>query len=310
MPSIVAYLDILGFSQFMREDAEAAEMLLHDYQLIFNNKITDDKSHPVAEYPRELKKIASIQSFDGVDYFLPFSDSVFIVGQDGGRLLKQIGSFIGHSFLLTAGHYLSPEDRDNPTMGKIQEINIRTQETTRRDFHYYPIMFRGGVAFGGCNPYQLGSKVNGAILSTAVLSGEAVVRAVARESLLKGPRICFGKDVYDNLDDETKLYCKSISGRYDLYELLWLALDIIDSNGPESEKEKFVKYYQPVRNLWAGYKGSPVEDHYLAFIGLIIESTIFFYDRIWGLGDYAREFISGCIKDAELREAFDSLLKS
>lgn len=309
MPSFVAYLDILGFSQFMREDSEAAEMLLHDYQLIFDNRINDDRLHPAAEYSQDLRQIASIHSFDGVDYFLPFSDSVFIVGQDGDKLLKQIGSFVGQSFLLTANHYLNPKDRNDPTMGKLKIIDTRDSETTYCDFHYYPIMFRGGVAYGECNPYQLKSKVDGTVSSTAVLSGKAVVKAVERESLLKGPRICFGKDVYDKLDRETKLYCKNISGRYDLYELLWPALDIIDSNGPESEKENFVKYYHPVRNLWLGYKGKSVEDHYLAFIGLIIESIIFFYDNKWGMGDFAKRFISSCIKDVELREAFGELLK-
>jgi len=88
----VAYLDLLGFKDFMSRDKEGAIRLIWNYEIIIGNKLIADGIHPVASYAGPLQKVAEKRSADKFDYFLPFSDSLAIVSKDSNVeiFLKQV----------------------------------------------------------------------------------------------------------------------------------------------------------------------------------------------------------------------------
>ena len=75
---VVAYLDILGFGNHTYTNVEEALELLSNYQTIINQKIIDNDLHPPPSYSIELQELSKQNIVDSFEYFLPFSDSVFI----------------------------------------------------------------------------------------------------------------------------------------------------------------------------------------------------------------------------------------
>lgn len=82
-----------------------------------------------------------------------------------------------------------------------------------------PALFRGGVAFGEVNPVKP-ALIDGKRTEGYILVGDAVVKAVGMEKAVKGPRIVFGQDVFEQLNEEARLYTRSLPEDSNLFELL------------------------------------------------------------------------------------------
>jgi hypothetical protein len=141
----------------------------------------------------------------------------------------------------------------------------------------------------------------------ANLAGKAVVRAVGLESKIKGPRIVFEKDLYDKLDDSTKVYTAEteIKG---LYELLWPAFLYIPTNG-HSEINDFYKLFLPAVNLWKANNHSSVSEHYFKFVELVVTGTIKIFEA-HGHKDVAIDKVIEMLKSHGLEHKTTQLLKT
>ena len=54
---IVAYIDLLAFSNYLRENTSDALMAMNNYKTILSTKIRDEITNPVSSYPKELQEL-------------------------------------------------------------------------------------------------------------------------------------------------------------------------------------------------------------------------------------------------------------
>lgn len=309
--NIVAYIDLLAFSNHLREDTSDALMAMNNYNTILSTKIRDEITNPVSSYPKGLQELSKKHSIDSFDYFLPFSDSVFLMSSDSSSFIKQLGSFVLQSFTLTAHFYKRPIDPSKPEKGYINNYSINKDGevvVNQGECNYYPALFRGGIAYGEAFPIELYSIIDKKPSKAKVITGKAVVDAVGLESKHKGPRLVFGQDVFDQLNDDARDYCRIIPENDKMYEVLWPALEFIVQNDVrqcEQEIHKLHEMIVPAYNLWKAYNHTPFSAHYFNFIELIIASTIQFFDKKCQLKDYAKSQINQWINNNDLKDKVD-----
>jgi hypothetical protein len=252
----VAFLDLLAFSNHVRENTKDAFLAFTTYRTILETKITDDLLHPPVSYSNPiLQDIAHRSSINSFNNFLPFSDSIFVSSDNPNLFLKQLGSFVLHCFTFTSRPLQNPDDPSNPT-----KIIHKFKDNTTLEENWYPTLFRGGIAFGEVIPIELMGIVKSQPQKIGNLAGKAVVRAVGLESKIKGPRIVFEEELYNKLDEQTKVYTAETEVK-GLYELLWTGFKYIPTNG-ETEINSFYELFLPAINLWKAYNHTPFSEHY------------------------------------------------
>lgn len=308
MENIVAYIDLLAFSNHVRENSGDALMAMNNYNTILSTKIRDELMNPVASYSPGLQEIAKMHSIDSFDYFLPFSDSVFLMSHDCNAFIKQLGSFVLQSFTITSHFYRHPIDPANPERGLINHISFDENgqvRVSKDTCNYYPALFRGGLSYGEAFPIELSSVIDNKSSISKVVTGAAVVEAVKLESGVKGPRLIFGENVYLQLDGDTRIYCRAIPENRNLYEILWPAMEYIKQNDIDQCAQEISKMYDllvPAYNLWKAYNHTLYSAHYFNFIELIIASTIQLFDLKFGLKVHAKEVIKKWVTGNELKD--------
>ncbi|MBN8852403.1 MAG: hypothetical protein BGO55_01495 [Sphingobacteriales bacterium 50-39] len=309
MEKAVAFLDLLAFSSRIRENTPEALMAFTNYRTILQTAWQDSQRHPVESYPEVLRELVARSGIDSFEHFLPFSDSIFIAGEDPSMFLMQLGHFVLNCFRFTARHYLQPEDRANPTQVTIPEIgrgpdgHLVAKET---QMHYFPTLFRGGIAWGEAVPISLFGIVQRNPVEIANLAGKAVVEAVGLESKVKGPRIIFAKDFYERLNDAARVYVKEteIKG---YFELLWPGFHYILSNGSR-ETNSFRDLFIPAVNLWRAHNHTASSEHYFRFVELVVMSTIKVFESA-GMLQVSLQTIRQAITTAQLGDKMQALLK-
>lgn len=298
----VAFLDLLAFSNHVRENTQDALLAFTTYRTILETKITDALMHPPKSYSDPtLQDLAEGHSINSFNHFLPFSDSVFISSDNPNLFLKQLGSFILRCFTFTSRQYQNPEDPSNPT-----KVIHKFRDNTTLEQTWYPTLFRGGIAFGEAIPIELMGIVNNRPQKISNLAGKAVVKAVGLESKIKGPRIVFEKDLFDRLDDSTKIYTKETEVK-GLYELLWTGFHYIPSNG-QSEINDFYELFLPAVNLWKAYNHTPFAEHYFKFVELVVTGTLKVFE-INGHREIALSKITEMINSKGLKHKIHELIK-
>lgn len=314
---VIAFLDLLGFSNAVTRDADEALSMLNSYNTIIRTAIVDSQINPSSSYSFELQDLAKRTSTESFDDFIPFSDSIFITSDNCNDFLMQLGSFLGKPFHFTSHIYASPKNQQDPTAyHNIEIVQNGKGEFTTVDVpcHIPPALFRGGVALGEVNIITLSCILNKERKECHTLLGDAVVEAVRLEQKkVKGPRIVFGQEVFNELDDKTRLYCRNLPEDINYYELLWPGMKYILENHSnfQGEFSHFYDLFTPAYNLWYYYKDdTAVGAHYERFIELIVYSAIRIYDHM-RMADFAlrqiKKAIDGKFDDDELKRIFSSI---
>ncbi len=138
------------------------------------------------------------------------------------------------------------------------------------------------------------------------IAGKAVVKAVGLESKVKGPRIFFEKDLFEQLDNSARFYTAETEVQ-GIYELLWPGLMYIQSNG-ESEINDLHKLLIPAINLWKAYNHTPFSGHYFRFVQLVINGTLKVFSEN-GHNAIATSKVKELIIDHGLEHKINQLLK-
>jgi len=300
---VVAFLDLLAFSNHVRENTKDALMAFTTYMTILETKITDDLIHPSPSYSNQiLQDLATRHSVNSFNHFLPFSDSVFISSDNPNLFLKQLGSFVLNCFMFTSSQYQHPNDPSNPT-----KVIINLTDNTTLEETWYPTLFRGGIAIGEVIPIELMGIVKNSPQKIVNLTGKAVVSAVGLESKIKGPRIVFEKDLFDKLDEQTQIYTAETEVK-GLYELLWTGFKYITENG-QTEVNSFYELFVPAVNLWKAYNHTPFSEHYFKFLELVVTGTLKVFDAN-GHKDFVVKNVKELIKSQGLEHKTKELLKT
>jgi len=251
-------------------------MIFRNYTKVLETKIADEERHPSASYSHpSLQNLAMKKAVSSFNYFLPFSDSIFISSDDPNLFLKQLGSFALTCFTLTSKQYQNPSDPNNPT-----KVTRRISYQKLIEENWYPTVFRGGIAIGEAEVIELSGIVSNKPKKITNLAGEAVVKAVSLEQKVKGPRIVFEKDLYDKLDPSTKIYTSETEIK-DIYELLWPCFIYnLEEGYVYMAIGEFYRLFLPALNLWKAYNHTPFSEHYFKFVELVVSGTLKVFDAL------------------------------
>lgn len=309
----VAFLDILGFSNYATHTPADAMNLLHNYHSLIKQKIITQKVRDKRNYvDEELKPLIEQRSIDSFENFLPFSDSIFITSKDSIKFVKQLSNFLLDCFIFTSSAYANPENRENPTQISINTIDIDGNGIINRgtrSANWYPLFFRCGIGYGDAGKVEINSIIDSKVNSVTTIVGPAVVDAVGLEKTGKGPRVFCGKRFIEKLDNDTKKYIVTLkANEYEVYELLWPAFYYIENNDCADELRNFGNLFSPAVNLWKAFNHLPYGVHYYSFLELLIKSTIRFAE-IHNLKNEAIDLISSQIRIDGLCSKENVLLK-
>ncbi|HBD93583.1 MAG TPA: hypothetical protein DC057_05380 [Spirochaetia bacterium] len=301
----VAFLDILGFSNYVNEDLNGALKLLKSY----NNQINFLFNEDLISYDDTIKEIAERSHISSFDYFIPFSDSIFIVSSSPDLMVSQISNFLISCFKYTSSEYAYSSSKD-PRKVEVTEIGINIDGTVRNEKkieNWYPLLFRVGSSFGEVIPFQISSIDNKKNIKINNFAGKSVINAVKLESNPeKGPRFFIDNDLYKKLNTDTKNYIIKISDN--LFEVLWPSFSYIEENiGHEGERfeiemiNHFDEIFISSFNLWKYFLNNErLYSHYYNFMKLIILSTLN-YSKKFNKLDLAKEYINRILDNNKIK---------
>ncbi len=289
-----AYLDILGFRTFIEvnRDLYGAVELINYYQNVLNltnmaAKVSAARTTTDAlSCEDEALRNRNLQlKFTTFEHFLPTSDSIFIQSssEDRGLFVAQISSFLLKCLTLI------------------------------RPMPKFPLLLRGGIAYGECCAMPVTSILNNTTKESAVLAGMAVAEAVRLEGRTKGdgPMLLCSKSFYEALPEETRKYIKTVG---DQYIILWPAFyyyDACSENHTDFRHEQeFDELFGLAANWWKEYNHLPYGSHYYGFLKLIIESTLKYYSVDGRHTGEARKYIEKAIEENGLSSKAADLMKT
>ena len=281
-------------------------MMLSHFNTVLSSLNFERLVHPSAGYAPGLQTLARRSSNESFEYFMSFSDSVFIASSNCSDFLLQLGNFVKDAFLFNARIYEHPDNLADPTATHYIGVDpSNPNKVIDIPCHQPPVLFRGGLSYGDVIETTPAALFNNHRCISNNLIGEAVICAVKMEGLVKGPRILFDDRVYEQLNAEAKLYCRAVPEKDEkgkplgLYEILWPAMGYIAENKElfTQEISHFYELFTPAYNLWSFYKNNEeVTIQYERFLELIVASAIKIYDYM-GHGDYMRRMIVGILKN-------------
>lgn len=211
---IVAYLDILAFSDHISKEIDAAAEQVR----VANEVFLDDAPYfqTVEEYAQSSDSILMIASQDDINIFL-----------------RSLSRYISKCFNRI---YIGRVKDEKATL-------LSLPDGEEREVYRFPVILQGGVALGDVHKRGIYSfSRNKGILnnhSQDVYVGKAIVEAVRlQESKTKGPKLFMSNEICMKLDDQNRALTKQdqMTG---LWHYLWLAICIIDQN-PDYKYEEEV----------------------------------------------------------------------
>lgn len=269
MGTAFAFLDILGFSEYVKADIAGAARLLESQRQILQVKLGDAQWYETKM--AEVSDLGRTHLVSSFKHFLPFSDCIFIASDTPDLFVRQLAHFLIEAFLFTGHAYTHPADPANPT-----EVGIRVFDVTivtDEKHHWYPVLWRGGLSFGRVEFLDTAGLKQGAPFSVPLLVGPAVASAVALEKTAKGPRLFCPPEFKSCLTDSKLLpYFVPVVGK-PCEEFLWPALLFNDDTRPVLELCRLHDLLLPAVNLWRAQKDLKAKEQYLEFIRLLARSA-------------------------------------
>ncbi len=308
--SVCAYLDLLGFKYFLDKDLEGAlNMLYVSHTGIYN-------------ILREYRNIAERHSLTSFDYFLPFSDSIFIQSSKPALFVDQLSCFLLDTFLYHAFPYSHSESQNDPSKVTIDELSLdigRNLTVNKKPAYWFPVIFKGGIDYGNCYCREIYSIKEGKLTLTPNLIGKSVVKAVSLEKEITGPRIICTQAFYEAArrdDNKNKLdryivRMEVAENKEILYEIYWTAFHFSETNDCEFELiNSFEALFGPAVKYWKENNHLKCSLHYYNFLKLIVKSTLRFYSFEPAELGQARNHISCSLKREGLENKTDDLMDS
>ena len=142
--SAFAFLDLLGFSEYIKSYLSGAARLLESQRQILHVKLRDTEWYKSKN--SEISNLGRDHLVSSFKNFLPFSDSLFITSETPDLFVRQLGHFLIDAFLFTGHAYSNPEHPRTPTKMNIRVIGGTSTQT--EEHYWYPVLWLGGMSFG------------------------------------------------------------------------------------------------------------------------------------------------------------------
>lgn len=252
---VTAFLGLLGFSDLIKRNQEAADDCIKDYQNMLQNAKVDVPNGSVVD------DNWSITSFKG---WTPNQDGSLIIYSDNPDLfIGQLMNFVATTYIVSTKEF----GRQEPDNGRVQSSRIASGEHRNLRYHEAsPSLFRGRISLAD-------NKEQNKCLSD---SGSMYLAAVNFAKEEKGPRLFCDKNVVDTL--KNKKMIRKISE--ELYEIVWTiggceALEKSSSKWDNVQRNISENMLPAAVNLYKMYVGKEnVEDQYRELIKLICRGVI------------------------------------
>jgi hypothetical protein len=277
---VVAFLDLLGFSEVVNSDSLIAVRLLQDYAdaitIAVKDAAVDASNIPINPEASRLMELMTVTSFETL---LPMSDSIFIVASDTSKFVMQLSHFLLECFRFRLNAFAQPEHSNNPMEVTTRTVVRRGEDSSveKQMETWWPVLFRGGISFGECLPLQLPIITDAKLGSCRGLIGKAIVEAVKLEKLAKGPRVLCSPKIQDNIQGAAAAYIgPSLHGEKDCVELYWpIALFEDTASMTDAINNHLREWLQGVANLYMHFRENDrVRVHYEAYLRLLVASAM------------------------------------
>lgn len=298
---IIAFLDILGFTQLVEHNYQTAVDNLNEFNRYIDTARNDSLGHPVDSYDDpELQKFAEKHYVTSFDNILTMSDSLVIATSNPDVFVKQLSTMLCDLFKATSENFAKPFD-DIYNVDSTKNVHAYiVEENGERQYRFeyhkaFPLLLRGGITVEKEHTLSDGTKAKGVAFfkQSQVIDGENemgwnvcgqdYVEAVKLESSGKGPRLFCSKDFFDQLGEDSKKYLRVLN--QNTYEILWtyecctcgsestdIQLNIIDGiNNFLKPSIRLYKYYLKYQNEDMKENASAVEllKHYKQLVLLV-----------------------------------------
>ena len=279
MPTIVAYLDVLGFSSYTEMDLAGAISVLSHQRNILDQKLVDGRDWPAASYKDPgLARVASAHLVDSFLHLLPGSDSTFLVSEEPDKFLCQLSNLLLECLQLVGDAYANT---DTPQQPESVEIRDFTNGPLKRE-NWFPPLWKGGLATGTLQIFPVTGIERHKRVTTSNLAGTAVVKAVRAADTARGPRLFCEAGFEQHFGDAFRPFFRRVNTS--MSELLWPAFKYIDGNNPRVDVNLFDDLWRPAVALWKSKKGQSPFEHYDEFLRLLIRSFVAWGDTV-GVGN-------------------------
>ena len=263
----VIYLDLLGFKWFLNKDRKAAVEIHRDFHHILGIR-------GMSEGP--LKRLAERHGRDSFEYFLPMSESVFILSEDPDKVAAQLSTLLSDIFLFSAHAYSMPDSCD-VLQQRIREFCVNESGIAKviyRKENWFPVLFSGGISYGEVEIVHAPSICDGREITFPNVIGPGIVQAVGLEQIrLPGPRILCDHEFVKQLGKPATNYLRK---EEDVWELLWPGFKYFEGNDERIERYELRSLFSPALDLWKHFSRENSEKHYRAFLELIVRSHLAF----------------------------------
>jgi hypothetical protein len=309
---ICAYIDILGFKNFVNENSEGAIKVLQNYQVQLQFL---DKFPKGDTYTTPYKT-------DSFNYLVPFSDSIFFYSEKPSEFVMQLSNFVNGSFSFTSDAFSNPEDAEHPENVNERGAVMEEGKVVMKNFpsKWYPLLFRGGIGFGDARVMELHCIHNGEKKKTPFVFGNSVIEAVKMETVqvnnenIKGPRILCTSELYNQLNERAKKIVHPAFDKPEFYEVNWTAVHYLMTDDPNPwfvnqllMNDFYLHMLVPASSLWRAYRNTATELHYRNFIKLIVKGVQHYFSGTEYLNQ-VNIYIKESIEKENLSEISDYLL--
>lgn len=276
---IVAFLDLLGFTNLLETNAEAAFDNMNAFNHVIHTKVIDSLSHPLSEYKRnnpddkELHKFVENSSVTSFDYMISVSDSLIIGAKDVDLFINQLRNFVASVYINYSEPFVRP-------FVDIRDVESDKWVTCREDgsircHKAFPILFRGGISFGEDVGFFKEYHIFESESEQTSLNvfGKTYLKAVQLENTGKGPRLFCDRSVVDAISN--KKLIKIVDEDSGTYEIVW-TIGGCETVGKSADKWENVKrsihkkMLPPAVNLYQYFKTEDkLEPHYKGLLDIV-----------------------------------------
>jgi hypothetical protein len=266
MNAAFAFLDLLGFSEYVKSDLVGAARLLESQKITLASRLADARHYERNEAP--VLPLARDHLVTSFDYFLPFSDSIVIASATPDLFVRQLATFLISAFTFTGHIYAFPENPARPEEVRMRTFGATTSSSTPEN--WYPALWRGGLSFGKVELFHSPALVDGKLDEVRMLVGTPVVTAVGLEKNSgKGPRLFCESTFKDHLTDPGLRACFVPVPEKSCDEFLWPIFQFHDPTNPLLALHQVHELLPSAINLWRAKRNTAVAAHYFEFVRLI-----------------------------------------
>lgn len=309
---ICAYIDILGFKNFVNENPQGAIKVLQNYQV---------QLQFLDKFPKEDSYTAPYKT-DSFNYLIPFSDSIFFYSEKPSEFVMQLSNFVNGGFSFTSDAFSNPEDPEHPENVNERGAVIEKGKVVMKDFpsKWYPLLFRGGIGFGDARVMELHCIHNGEKKKTPFVFGNSVIEAVQMETVkvndenIKGPRILCTVEFYNQLNARAKKIVHPAFDKPEFYEVNWTAVHYLMTDEPNEwfvnqllMNDFYLHMLVPASSLWRAYRNTSTELHYRNFLKLIVKGVQHYFFGTEYLNQ-VNTYIKESLEKEKLTDVSDYLL--